>query len=624
MCGIAGILRPAPGLDGPTLVARMTRAMRHRGPDDEGLWNGADGSLGMRRLSIIDLPGGHQPMWTENGIGIVFNGEIYNYRALREELRIRGCTFRTRSDTEVVLRLYQVDGLAGIDRLQGMFGLCIYDPTQRVAHLVRDRVGVKPLYYLDHPSGFYFASEINAILAGLERRPELDLQAVHDYLTLRYVPAPRSIWEGIRKLAPGSSLTFSLETGATIVERYWSVDFVSEPEDPTRDYAREFTELITSSVEKRLLAADVPVGVLLSGGLDSSVLSAVAVELGHRDFHTFSVGFQDDDAFDELPYARTMAEHLGCRHHEVTLDRAEFLDLLPEVVGGSDEPLADLAMIPLHAVSHLARRDVKVVLSGEGSDEVLAGYDLDRVAASLGRLESLDRFVPHRARHLAPLLRTARLDRAAAFAEGGWSGYFRNRRTMISRHWTETEKRALWSGREMRSTDDLIASWYDEARSRHPLDQLQDVYCRTWLVDDLLMKADRMSMASSLELRVPFLDHELVEWAAKLPLSWKVGDRTRGFSSKRVLREFARSRLPAEIADRPKQGFPVPAYAWLRGETGGVAARRLAADAGGPLAELLDLRSVGPVVDAARGGDLGAAHRVWVLLVLQAWLEHRR
>jgi asparagine synthase (glutamine-hydrolysing) len=617
MCGIAGIA--GAGVAGPGIVRTMAAQITHRGPDDEGYYDGPGVALGVRRLSIIDLAGGHQPIVASDGTAIVFNGEIYNYRQLRSELAAAGVPMRTASDTEVVLELFRLEGPAALDRLEGMFAFCVLDPAGRRLHLARDRLGKKPLYWARDRERLLFGSELKALLAGMPRRPQLDRQALHHYLTLRYVPSPGTVWQGVQKLDPGHRLEFALDTGEVSLCRWWSPTFRSEPESVDRDYPLEFERLLLDAVEKRLVAADVPVGVLLSGGLDSSAVSAAAVELGHKAFHTFSVGYRDGGPCDELAWARRAADHVGSRHHEVAIGPAAFRDGLDELVWASDEPLADLASIPLLAVSRLAREHVKVVLSGEGADEVLAGYDMERLAAMLHRLRLLAA-VPARVLGLGACVAPAGRGVLAGIATAGVPGYLSAIGAHITHVFDEHEKATLWrDGGELASTDDLIKGWYDATASPEPIDQLQQVYCHSWLVEDLLMKADKMTMAASLELRTPFLDHHLVEWAASAPLTWKVGGRGAGWSSKRILREFAARRLPGEIVSRPKQGFPVPAYDALRGDLGEWAARRLAAS-GSALRELLDVTSVPAIVSRARAGDRPAAYRVWTLLVLDAWL----
>jgi len=623
MCGIVGAVGDFPSDFGASVVSRMNAAIVDRGPDDVGAWSKNGFAFAMRRLSIIDLAGGHQPMWTDDGVGIVFNGEIYNYKALREGLRRSGYEFRTQSDTETLLNLYHRDGLDAVHQLQGMFAICIYDPRVQSIYLIRDRLGIKPLYYLDYGEGFFFASEVKAILAGLETKPSLNISSFYHYLTLRFVPTPETIWAGIRKLSPGHILSLDLNSRQPAIRRYWHVDFCSEPVDSSRNYQDEFEDLFLQAVEKRLLAADVPVGVMLSGGLDSSAISAAAVELGHRDFHTFSVSFSNETRYDETPYAREVARHTGSRHHDISVDQQQFIDLLPRMVHITDEPLADLASVPLYFVCQLARRDVKVVLSGEGSDEILAGYSFDQIARRLGWLRSVDRLCPRTIIRGASKLMSwyPHASALAELADVGWSRFFTGRPHHMTLHWREFEKKALWcGGRPEKSTEDLIREWYAEATSPQPMDQLQQVYCREWLVEDLLMKADKMSMANSLELRVPFLDHDLVEWAARLPLIWKVGNRASGFSSKRILREFSRKRLPDSIITRPKRGFPVPAYEWL-GSGLKSWIEDLLCTRGCRISEYCDLSAIRRIVTSAQAGSHRAAHQTWVLAVGEVWLQ---
>lgn len=625
MCGIVGVVGAPDADDGLARVRRMNASIVHRGPDDEGSWSGPGFAFGMRRLSIIDLAAGHQPMRTDDGVGIVFNGEIYNYRALRDELIRAGYRFRTHSDTEVILNLYHRDGLAAIGRLEGMFAICLYDSRSRQMHLVRDRLGVKPLYFGSQSGRFYFGSEIKAVLAGLDERPEVSEEALFHYLTLRFVPSAQTIWQGIHKLLPGHLLTLDLGDASYRIERYWQVSFHSEPLSSARDYPAEFERLFLAAVDKRLLASDVPVGVLLSGGVDSSAVAAAAVELGHKDFHTFSVAFAQGGEFDETLYARQVAQHVGATHHEIHIDRPQFVDLLPDFVRHADEPLADLASIPLFCVSRLAREHVKVVLSGEGADEVLAGYTMERLARILAWMERLDGAIPPSLLRLAGRLLGGRRsgEMLSAWGEGGWRNGLVGQPYHATLHWSDSEKRRLWNGKAgcdaYLPTETLIRNWYGEAETgSHPLDALQQVYCREWLVEDLLMKADKMSMAASLELRVPFLDHALVEWAARAPLAWKVGEPGR-YQSKRILRQFAARRLPAAVVSRPKRGFPVPAYQWLAGPL-----RGWARDLLGPrskLAGVLDVGSLEPGLSAAENGNLAAAHKIWLLIVAEYWLQ---
>lgn len=624
MCGIVGVIGEFSPNEGLEIVSRMNRAILHRGPDEGGQWASGRVAFGMRRLSIIDLAGGHQPIWTEDGVGIIFNGEIYNYSGLRNELLSSGYRFDTHSDTEVVLKMYHRDGLACFSRMEGMFAVCLYDPRVNKLHLVRDRLGVKPLYYGEVGGKFYFASEIKAIVAGSPESLLVDRQALHDYLTLRFVPSCETVWQGISKLAPGHILSMEIDGKGRHLERYWQLRFASEPLDCERNYVQEFEALFLSAVEKRLVASDVPVGVLLSGGLDSSAVCAAAVELGHKEFHTFTVAFEEGGVFDESFYARSVAAHIGSIHHEIKIGQQDFLNFLPRMVQFSDEPLADLACVPLHHVCHLARNDVKVVLSGEGSDELLGGYDMERFIRTLYKLRMIDKVIP--SWMLEMVGRAIGFNRYGQalqlLAKHGWSGMPAAKRVHMTHHFDEAEKAGLWrtEAEGYRSTDELISSWYAQAASSHPLDQVQQVYCREWLVEDLLMKADKMSMANSLELREPFLDHHLAVWAARLPIEWKVGSQVQGFVSKRILRAFAEKRIPAAILKRPKQGFPVPAYQWLRGVLGYQMQERVCRQ-NSKLGDYFETDQLATVFASARQGNNSAAHKAWVMITLELWLE---
>lgn len=621
MCGIVGVFNVTSHEESARLLAQMNSQIVHRGPDDEGVWLGDRAAVGMRRLSIIDVAGGHQPMMTEDGVVIVFNGEIYNYRTLRAELEENGYRFRTRSDTEVILNLYHRGGLRALEALEGMFAICLVDGRTGKAHLVRDRLGIKPLYFAESQGRLYFASEIKAILKVLPQRPEIDAQSLHDYLALRYVPSPGTIWRGIRKLPPAHRLSYDLLSNSWEVEQYWSIQFSAGPVDPTRDYEREFRDRFLAAVESHLVTSDVPVGTLLSGGLDSSAVTAAIAELGVRGLNTFSVAFDDGGAFSELQFARAAAQQIGAQHHEVVIGQREFIDFLPEFVWYTDEPLADLASVPLYYVARLAKRHVKVVISGEGADEILAGYDFERYAQRVDRRVWLMRRMPRWTFPIASAFVDAqRAEMLRRMSREGWTAWVRAQRLSATSYWRGRQLIELWRGPPVRPVEDLIERWYHDGSSTHPLDMVQNAWCRDWLVEDLLMKADKMTMANSIELRVPYLTHSLVEWAQYLPLSWRVGDSSLGYSSKRILRAFAASRLPRQIIERPKQGFPVPAYRWLAGDLGQWAALRLS-DRRSPIYEWLAREPAQAAVAAARLGDDDAAHRTWALLILDHWMR---
>ena len=391
MCGIAGVIGGnVPDLD--QVLETMLSTIEHRGPDDKGTWVVPGIGLGMQRLSIIDIADGHQPMISEAGNVIVFNGEIYNYRNLRDELIALGISLSSHSDTEVILRGYEVWGIEVIDRLVGMFAIALFDAKDRVLHLVRDRLGKKPLYYgpLMQGSAFGFASELKALHILLnDEKVVLNEQSVLDYLAFRFVPGPNTIWKAFRKLPPGHRLVVNVDSLEIQETQYWKIEVTSNARQKTSpsQIQKQFDDLFLNAVQIRLEASDVPVGVLLSGGLDSSAVVAAAAELGHSALETFSIGFTDGGDFSELQYARTVADFLGTNHREVVLTQQEFLELLPKFVVMSDEPLGDLASIPLFKVCELAAQHVKVALTGEGADEVLGGYDFDKMAQLLNRIK---------------------------------------------------------------------------------------------------------------------------------------------------------------------------------------------------------------------------------------------
>jgi asparagine synthase (glutamine-hydrolysing) len=613
----------------------MNEAIVHRGPDEDGAWAEDGFAFGMRRLSIIDLAGGHQPMWDEHsGLGVVFNGEIYNYQSLRERLEARGLDrWATRSDTEVVLRSLATDGEAAIHSWNGMFAVAAWDARAKRLTLIRDRMGVKPLYYFWDGKVFLFASEIKALLAsGLVAR-RVNRQAVWDYLTFRYVPEPDTIWEGIRKLPPGHLLRLA-RGGEPEVVRYWECDVMADESEVRRDedVDREFAALFDDAVNLRLVASDVPVGVFLSGGLDSSAIAAAAIAQGHKNFHTFSVGFDDGGEDNELPFARRVAEHVGARHHEVVVNQKQFLDMLPEVVRAADEPLADLTLVPLLALSRLARENVKVVLSGEGSDEILAGYNLDRMEQEWDRVRALQQRVPRAALEAGAALSRLALPerfgrRAQKLAGSPLSEWNRSSRPHMTRYFDQREKENLWRGVSLKDSERVLDAQYAAARSSDPLQQLLSVYQKSWLVEDLLMKADKMTMATSLEARTPFLDFRLVEWANRQPNWVKIRRNGRGsYRTKDVLRRFCSTRLPSEILTRPKKGFPVPAYRWLREGLDGWATDTLLG-AESRLARAFNPEPIRRLCEEARQGVGDASHRVWRLGCgsgTQSWFESSR
>jgi asparagine synthase (glutamine-hydrolysing) len=625
MCGIAGIAGNLPADQLRMNVQAMIDALAHRGPDDEGSWVGEGFAFGMRRLSIIDLAGGHQPIWdARTRTGLVYNGELYNYKTVRAALEESGVTFHTASDTEVVLQSLVTHGTDAIDEWNGMFALAAWDDRHKKLLLVRDRIGVKPLYYYWDGSILLFASEIKALLASPLVARRLNRQSLWDYLTFRYVPGPETIWENIWKLPPGHTLEWRPGQPPRLAE-YWHCDVVStnEPFD-IEQKTREFEELFVNAVEQRLLTSDVPVGLTLSGGLDSSAIAAAAVELGYRQFHTFSVGFADGGEYSELPYARAVAKHLGLPNHEVVIDQQQFLDTLPDAVRASDEPLSDLTIVPLLALLRLTRQHVKVALSGEGSDEVLAGYDLHlehrkyEVIRQLQRLPASVVASFGRAVGVMSQRYGGRLDQIARTPLEEWNV---TRRAYMPECLNGEEKARLWPGFEGGDSTALLTSMYAGARSRVPLDQLLSVFQKAWLVEDLLMKADKMSMAVGVEIRVPFLDYRLVEWANSQPIGVKIGRLGRRTVTKRVLRRFATRRLPKVILQRPKRGFPVPVRRWLSEPRFRGWAHEHITGKQSKIRHLFRQEEMESHLHRAASGDDVAADKSWLLLVLETWLR---
>ncbi|KAA3646349.1 MAG: asparagine synthase (glutamine-hydrolyzing) [Chloroflexi bacterium] len=572
MCGIVGCVYGADPRERRVSLERMCDSIAHRGPDDDGYFSDAHAGLGMRRLSIIDLESGQQPVTANHdALQMVFNGEIYNYQTLREDLRARGYTFKTKSDTEVVLRQYQADDLAFVDALNGMFALAIWDQTSRRITLARDRMGIKPLYYYWDGVRLAFASEIKALLT-LDFVPrEINPEALWEYFTFRYVPQPHTMWKNIYKLPPGHLLTFSMDDKEPQLSQYWEMEYQEGQQAMSEaEYIAEFEELFLDAVRLRLIA-DVPVGVLLSGGLDSSTVAAAIAEVHNASLNSFSVAFENTPDIDERPYAYQMAKAAGTDHHEIVIGQKEFIDFLPRFVHYTDEPIADLASVPLYYVSALARKKVKVVLSGEGSDEVLGGYHFDRVVQLWDQFDKLQ-IIPQSARKLmagaaAPFLPRRWRDKLdwVRYSQPQW---LEKEPINMTDYMTSAEKLSMIKALpQFHDSMQSLSSKVRASNSSMPLHQALYIYCQDWLVEDLLMKADRMSMANSLELRVPFLDHRLVEWTTRTPPWVKVHKQNgKGYETKWVLRRFAETRLPKEIIERPKQGFPVPVYGWLSGE----------------------------------------------------------
>jgi asparagine synthase (glutamine-hydrolysing) len=628
MCGICGILtRDLSLVPDRGLLERMRDLIAHRGPDGAGLYLAPGVGLGHRRLSIVDVAHGQQPMYSEDRrFLIVYNGEVFNHPALKTELEAAGVRYRTHSDTETVLHLYERFAERAVERMRGMFALAIWDSLERRLFLARDRYGVKPLYYVHRPDGtLIFGSEIKALLPALGGRPDLNREALPDFLANHAPSGEATLFAGIMRLAPGHTLTW--QDGRISIRQYWDVPVANSSAAPPpgsraeRALIAEFRERFTEAVRLRLMS-DVPLGMFLSGGIDSAAITSAMATLVKEPIRTFSVAFAEREA-NELEYARLVATAYRTEHRETVISPAEFFAELPRLVWHEDEPIAHPSSVALYFVSRLAARHVKVVLTGEGSDETLAGYNRYRVTEYNARLGALyRRCVPRFARRSLrraleglPLTSGLRQRAARTFLMRGADLdelYFDNFAVF-----GRAAQRALLAPdlrAQLQAVDPYAA--YHSALARVPgkplLSQLLYADVKTYL-HELLMKQDQMSMAASIESRVPFLDHPLTEWVAALPQTMKL----RGTTTKWILRQAMRGRLPPPILTRRKMGFPVPVGSWLRGHwrpllseyvTGSRARER----------GLFDADTVAHLVSEHMRG-VNHAERLWALLTFEIW-----
>ena len=615
MCGFAAYHHPELRTPERDWLQRAAAAIRHRGPDDEGVLAEPGAGLAFRRLSIVDVAGGHQPLANEDGtVWIAYNGEIYNHAELRRELEAAGHRYRTASDTETLVHAYEQWGPAFLRRLHGMFALAIWDRPRRRLFVARDHVGIKPLYWTRAEGAFVCASEIKALFAFPGVRREADPESVVQHLTLRYAAAPRTLFAGIHKLPPGHSLT--IEGGEAKLERWWRARYEPKQTLGAEEALAEVERRLTESVKSHLMS-EVPLGALLSGGVDSSLVVALMSRLGSRAVKTFSVGFEAPGPYSELPFARRVSEHCGTDHHELLVTAGDLVRELPELVWHQDEPMSEPAAIPTYMVSRLARDSVTVVLTGEGGDELFAGYPkyavdplARRLAALPGPLRKLllggvvDR-LPFRFRKLQVVGRSARFRSEPERLAAWFAGFVGREREQLL-------------GPLLRPHAAAGVAPFREALADTPartgLDRMLDVDLRVWLADDLLVKMDKMSMAASVEARVPLLDLPLIEWAMTLTEDHKV----RGLEGKVLLKRLARKLLPVEVVDRPKVGFTVPLSPWFRG----------------PLRELLadtllspqclergwyEPAAVRSALDDHLSGRRDRARELWTLLTLELW-----
>jgi asparagine synthase (glutamine-hydrolysing) len=613
MCGICGIVSPAgEGGPDPEAVARMSRRLLHRGPDSEGVFGRGPVALAARRLAIIDLEHGGQPIANEDGsVVVVQNGEIYNYRELKRELEDRGHRFATDCDTEVLVHLYEEHGDEFLERLRGMFAIALWDERRGRLLLARDRFGIKPLYYRVADGGLSFASELKAMLElpGFSR--EIDPRAVAAYLAFNSIPAPLTIFTEARKLAPGHLLAWR---DGELEQRCYARPRPVDAEKVRPASAEQLRETLRDSIRAHLVA-DVPVGVLLSGGVDSGGITALAAAESQAPLRTFSIGFEES-GFDELARARLVAQRFGTDHHELIV-RPDAAELLPKLVQAFDEPFGDSSALPTYLVSELAASEVKVALSGEGGDELFGGYYTyvaDRLAPRVGRLAALAspliEALPSSDARVGFDYKAKRFARAASLPP-------------LERHhaWKEifsAQARGALLGDRTPAWDpvSLYRERYAETAGAEPLARMQDVDLGIYLVDDLLVKTDRSSMAHSLELRVPFLDTEVAELALALPNAAKV----RGFAKKRLLRRALAPLLPRQVVHGRKQGFSIPLAAWLRGPLEPFA-RDVLSPSTLERQGCLDARTATALLDRHCAGREDLSRQLWGLMAFTLWFD---
>jgi asparagine synthase (glutamine-hydrolysing) len=623
MCGICGVVsfQPNTTVD-PSVLKRMNDSIRHRGPDDDGYYQDAQASLAMRRLSIIDLYTGQQPISNETGdVWVVYNGEIYNFKDVRAELERRGHTFKTQTDTEVIVHAYEEYGDECVKHFNGMFAISLWDARKCRLFLARDRVGIKPLYYWADQTKLVFASELKALILHPDVPRQTNLTALDLFLTLEYVPAPYTIYEGVFKLLPGHTLT--VQDGQVKINQYWDVPYqpVSQSE---AECAEALSVLINDATRIRLIS-DVPLGAFLSGGIDSSTIVGYMSQNMSEPVQTFSIGFEDD-TYDEVPYANAVAKHFGTNHHVEVL-KPDIVSLVEQLVPHHDEPFADTSIFPTYLVSKLASQKVKVVLSGDGGDELFAGYDT-YIAEKLNRYYGLlpralrQRVLPKYAEWLPPQpAKKGFINKVKRMVEGGaLDPSLQHTRWMMFLN--SAEKNSLYRSdlRAMLNDDvtaDYFGGYFEKANRFDNLAQQQYVDIKTYLADDILTKVDRMSMAVSIEARVPLLDYRVVEFAMNLPSHMKLN----GSRTKSILRNAVKSLVPDLVLEKPKQGFSIPMKHWLRTSLKPLMLDLLSKDTLHKHG-YFDHQVVSKWIREHLNERANHSHRLWPLMVFELWCRN--
>jgi asparagine synthase (glutamine-hydrolysing) len=622
MCGIVGIVRSDKSDVDQALLARMCAAIRHRGPDEDGFYVKGAVGLGMRRLAIIDLKSGQQPIHNQDRTAwIVFNGEIYNYRELRDQLEKLGHTFYTNSDTEAIVHAYDQYGADCPKHLRGMFAFAIWDERTEELFLARDRVGKKPLLYAEVNGQFIFGSEFSALLLHPGISKDVDAEALHHYLSFMCVPAPLTAYRAIRKLEPGHTLRW--RKGEIKIERYWQPDFSKKVDYSEQEAGERAIEILRDAVKVRLMS-EVPLGAFLSGGIDSSAVVALMSEESSTPVKTFSIGFEEQD-FSELQHARRVAEHVGADHHEFIV-RPDALEVLPILVEHYGEPYADSSAIPTYYVARETRRHVTVALNGDGGDESFAGYEryaAMRLAERYHRIPALLReTVMRQAIELMPASQTkrSRVRDVKRFIQAASLPKVERYLRWVSVFDTQA-KQDLYSEEFQRQTQSVSAAnlldpWFARANGSGIVDAALLTDIMTYLPNDLLVKVDIATMANSLEARSPFLDHHVIEFAASLPEKFKL----RGLTTKYLLKRILKKLLPAENLDRRKMGFGVPIGPWFRGQLQPFLRATLLTEAALKRG-LFKPEAVKQLVELHTRGERDYSHQLWTLLMLELWFQ---
>ena len=603
MCGIVGYFGRNENQVDPVIIREMAQAIIHRGPDDGGFYDEDPIHLGFRRLSIIDVAGGHQPLANEDdSIWITFNGEIYNYQELREDLLQAGHVFKTHTDTEVIVHLYEQYGTDCLVKLRGMFAFAIWDRQKQQLFVARDIFGIKPLYYYWDEERFAFASEIKSLLVIPQVSREVDRESFWQYLTFQYVPEPRTMFEAIKKL-PAAHYMVIDENGIKI-ERYDELRF-SPVERPISFYIEQTLEKLRESVRAHMVS-DVPRGAFLSSGVDSSAIVALLREM--EEVKTFTVGFEGAGGQSEIAFARETAQLLKTEHHDTVISAKTYLETLPKLVYQQDEPVADPSAIALHFVAELASEHVTVVLSGEGADEIFGGYTIYREPLSLKMFD-----------YLPPSIRRAFGETAKMLPYGmkGKSFLTRGAKRVEERFfgnanlYSDEEKQRFVKGKTF-STTDVTRPIYHRVAKADDVTKMQYLDLHTWLPGDILMKADKMTMTNSLELRVPFLDKEVFALASQIPASYRLQNNT----TKYVLREAVKPLLPEAVATRKKLGFPVPTRQWLRNEHYAFVKELISSS---PCDHLFDKKYVLAMLEEHKNEVRDHARKIWAIVIFLLW-----